>query len=91
MRVLPERSTRAEVEVVDPEVCLHQDMEEVVEEEEMDTEDQELLIDTEMIIEMIIGAEVVVVIEEVPHHPGEVEEVEMTDTEVILEVTEEVV
>ena len=83
----PGRSTRAEVEEDDQEVCLHQDMEEVV--EEMDMEDQELLTDTEMITEMIIGEEEVV-IEEVLHHQGEVEVVEMTDIEVILEVTEEV-
>ena len=52
-------------------------------------EDQELLKDIEMITEMIIGEEEVGT-EEVLHLPDEEEEVEMTGTEVILEVTEEV-
>ena len=81
---------RVGVEEDVPEACLRQDMEEE-EVEEMDMEDLGLLIDTEMITEMIIGVEVVVVgIEEVHHHPGEVEEVEMMGTEDLLEVTEEV-
>ena len=87
MRAPPGRSMRAEVEVDGLEVCLHhQDMVVVVEVEvvgEMVMEDQELLKDTEMITEMIIGEEAEVGIGEVLHLPDV--EVEMMDSEEVIE------
>lgn len=85
MRAPPGRSMRAEVEVDGLEVCPHhQDMVVVVEEVgEMVMEDQELLKDTEMTTEMIIGEEAEVGIEEVLHLPDV--EVEMMDSEEVIE------
>ena len=83
MRAPPGRSMRAEVEVDGLEVCLlHQDMVVVVV-EEMAMEDQELLKDTEMTTEMIIGEEAEVGIEEVLHLPDV--EVEMMGSEEVIE------
>ena len=87
MRAPPERSMRAEVEEDGLEVCLlHQDMVVVVvvvEVGEMVMEDQELLKDTEMTTEMIIGEEAEVGIEEVLHLLDV--EVEMMGSEEVIE------